>query len=207
MSAMNRAAALSFFAVLSAATAEPASHRPLPTRSLYVRVNFRLCEHMTHAVISENGQRAGTLPARRTFQFTYYPELERMAPEVVQIRVEGVYADNGEPFLARLAATPSGLHTARDHVRLDVSKDLERFRSRLDVRHEPIDFLIHCDRFCSRKNAAVASSLDRTSTAPPSPARSRSHPTAASSRSSRARRAPSSATVAVDFSAGSSRER
>jgi len=130
-----------------------ADRRPPPTRSLYLPVELRLCEHLERAVLLENDVRAGLLPARRTFQFTYYPELAQVQPQVIQLRIEGVYADSEEPFVARLAVTPDGLHTARAHVQLDGTKDKATFRARLDARHQTIDFLVRCDRHCSRRKA------------------------------------------------------
>jgi hypothetical protein len=135
-----------------------AGDRPAPTRSFYVTIDFRLCEHLGKAVLSEAGLPVSVLPARRVFQFTYYPDLKRMEPEVIQLRIEGEYLDGGEPFLARLAVNRDGLHTARTHVYLDTTEDARRARYKLDVRHRPLDFVLHCERFCSRKEAMTATS-------------------------------------------------
>jgi hypothetical protein len=147
--------------ILSGSTRATADEpKPLP-RSFYVPIEFHLCEHLVQAVLSEEGQPVSALPAKRVFQFTYYPELDRGLPELVKIRIDGHYVHDDEPFVAKLAVTPDGLHTAKEHVAFDTQKDELRFRSRIDVRHETMRFNVHCPRYCSRNAApAVAASSE-----------------------------------------------
>ena len=81
-------------------TSIAANHTRL-NRSIYVPIKFSLCEHLSRGILFVNEQPVGQLPIQQIFQFTYYAELERMAPEVILIRIEGVGKD-GEPFIGRL---------------------------------------------------------------------------------------------------------
>ena len=49
--------------------------RQLLNRSIYMPVEFRLCEHLDSAIFYENDLPTSTMPAKRIFQFTYYPDL------------------------------------------------------------------------------------------------------------------------------------
>ncbi|MGH9320978.1 MAG: hypothetical protein ACRD21_20370, partial [Vicinamibacteria bacterium] len=78
-----------------------ASSEPKPlNRSIYMPVEFVLCVHLEKAVFYQDDQPVSTMPAKRVFQFTYYPDLARMLPEVVQVRVEGTYIAGGDAFVA-----------------------------------------------------------------------------------------------------------
>ena len=146
------AAALSLLAVR--AETEP----KFLNRSLYMPFEFVLCEHLEKAVLYQDDQPVAAMPARRVFQFTYYPDLERMLPDLVQIRVEGTYIDGGEPFVAKLAITPDGIHTAHTTKALGAGETALRQRHKIDVRLEPRKIELKCERFCSR-HTTVASNL------------------------------------------------
>lgn len=137
------------------ALVQAASPRPL-NRSIYVPINIRVCEHLQNAVLYQGGQAVAVPTTRRVFQFTYYSELKRMEPQVVQLRIEGVYADTGEPFVARLAVTPWGIHTALREVTFDSSKAMQRLRYKIDTRSPMVDLRIRCDKMCSRANRTKA---------------------------------------------------
>jgi hypothetical protein len=126
------------------------TERKLLNRSLYVPVTFRLCEHLEDGVVYQDDAPVGLAPVERIFQFTYYPDLERLLPEIVQIRVEGRYARDGEPFVARLAVTPEGVHTAHRHRSLDAETQMRRQRHKIDARLEPREIRLVCPRFCAR---------------------------------------------------------
>jgi hypothetical protein len=147
-------------------SAEAANRRPL-NRSIYVPVELRVCEHLQNAVLYQGGQAVAVLPAKRVFQFTYYPELKRMEPQIVQLRIEGVYRDTGEPFVAKLAVTSKGIHTAHRAVTLDASKTMQRLRYKIDTRSHVVSLLVRCDKVCSRSNGTRVYVADDSSSAVP----------------------------------------
>ena len=65
-------------------------------RSIYIPIQFSLCEHLSTGVLYINDRVVAHLPTERVFQFTYYPKLNRLAPAEIQVRVEGIDA-NGDP--------------------------------------------------------------------------------------------------------------
>jgi hypothetical protein len=119
-------------------------------------MEFSLCEHLEKAVLYQDDQPVSALPARRVFQFTYYPDLARLLPEVVQVRIEGVYVDGGEPFVAKLAVTPDGIHTAHQTKALETGETILRQRRKIDFRLEPRRLELECERFCRRTTTVAA---------------------------------------------------
>jgi hypothetical protein len=152
-----RGIATCFAALFIAAAAVTAEPELLP-RSLYLPFEFTLCEHLQKAVLYQDDQAVASMPARRVFQFTYYPDLEKLLPEVVQVRVEGSYVGVDAPFVAKLAITPNGIHTAHHTKGLDTGKSVLKQRHRIDIRLKPRTLTLKCDRFCNR-TTTVASSL------------------------------------------------
>jgi hypothetical protein len=136
-------------------------HLP-PNRSVYLPIAVLQCKHLeANAKYYENEQLVGTTPIARTMQFTYYPALKRVLPEVVQIRIEGVYVDTGEPFVGRFALTPNGVYTAHTRQPLDLIKELAKSHHKIDVHLKPLVLHIACDRLCPREK-------EKASGAPPS---------------------------------------
>jgi hypothetical protein len=148
--------AAAVFASILAASA--ASEPKLLNRSLYMPFEFVLCDHLEKAVLYQDDQPVSAMPARRVFQFTYYPDLERLLPELVQVRVEGTYIDGGEPFVAKLAITPDGIHTAHRTRSLDTGEKILKQRHKIDMRLESRTLQLKCEKFC-RKTTTVASNL------------------------------------------------
>ena len=130
----------------------------LLNRSVYMPFELVLCQHLEKAVLYQDDQPVSAMPARRVFQFTYYPDLERLLPELVNLRVEGTYIDSGEPFVAKLAITPDGIHTAHSTKALDTGKSIQKQRHKIDMRLEPRTLQLKCERFCKR-TTTVASNL------------------------------------------------
>lgn len=130
------------------------------TRSLYVPIEFRLCEHLAEAVFYQDGQAISLLPVKRIFQFTYYPDLGRQEPSQVDIRVEGRYAGSGEPFKARMALSPGGLHTAREHKTLGLERLVKQFRFHRDVHSKETVLRLACEKFCARSESASFPATD-----------------------------------------------
>jgi hypothetical protein len=146
---------LTALACLITATAAIAKPKPL-NRSLYLPVEFILCEHLDHAVLYQDDTPISSMPAKRVFQFTYYPDLAQMLPAVVQVRVEGTYADDGEQFVAKLAVTPTGVHTTHRTMDVETGKSVQKQQShKIDIRLEPRLFRLACPRYCRKANSAA----------------------------------------------------
>jgi hypothetical protein len=148
------AAVAATFVLSTRAGAEP----KLLTRSIYVPVEFVLCEHLGNAILYQDEQPVSAMPAKRTFLFTYYPDLERMLPDMVKVRVEGTYED-GEAFVAKLAVTPDGIHSAHRTNTLETGQQVLKQRHKIDVRLEPRTTELRCPRFCRKSKTAASSSL------------------------------------------------
>jgi hypothetical protein len=127
----------------------------LLTRSIYLPVEIKLCEHLRDAVLYQDDQAVSLLPAKRIFQFTYYPGLSRIEPLRTDLRVEGHRAD-GSDFVGRLAVTPWGVFTANHKVELDMDKQLEKMRFKLDVRYKPVMLKMRC---IARREQTASSSV------------------------------------------------
>jgi hypothetical protein len=143
-------------ALFSVAPSTAASERKALNRSIYVPVEFVLCEHLSDAVFYQDDVLTSAMPAKRIFQFTYYPDLKRILPEAVQVRVEGSYLEGGESFLARLAVTADGVHTARRVKDFGTEESVRRQLHKVDVRLEPRTLKLECSRFCSKHGTVVA---------------------------------------------------
>jgi hypothetical protein len=125
------------------------------TRSIYVPVQFNLCEHLRDAVLYQNEQALNVLPARRIFQFTYYPQLSRIEPAATEIRVEGSRADGGT-FVGRLAVTPWGVISGGHRIELDMNEQLQKMRFKLDVRYPTVTLRLRCGDSCGRTDTAIS---------------------------------------------------
>jgi len=162
--------ALTLSAALLIASHAAGQERFLP-RSMYVPINFTLCEHLRDAVLYEGEQAVAAMPAKRVFQFTYFPDLNRIVPDAVQIRIEGSYVDSGEPFVARLAVSPFGIHTAHRQVALHYTEPLKRLRFNIDTRYQAVNLRIRCDTICSKSKRTVAEADDGDDDPPEPPYR------------------------------------
>ena len=145
------------------ALAEEDKSKFLP-RSIYLPVELKLCEHLDKAVLYQGEQALGMMPAKRIFQFTYYPKLERIEPVRTDVRVEGVRT-NGEKFTGKLAVTPWGIFTANEQIELDLKKQLTRMKYKRDVRYKMHKLTMRCDDACpiGAKPEAVAADAGTTS--------------------------------------------
>ncbi len=155
---LRKAFALAAGVVASLLAASAGTEPKFLNRSIYMPFEFALCEHLEKAVLYQDDQPVSAMPARRVFQFTYYPDLERLLPELVNMRVEGTYIDGGDPFVAKLAITPNGIHTAHRTKSLDTGEKVLKQRHKIDIRLEPRTLQLECERFC-RRTATVASNL------------------------------------------------
>lgn len=134
------------------------------TRSIYVPVEFKLCEHLKAAVLYQGEQAVSLMPAKRIFQFTYYPKLERIEPTRTDLRIEGTRTD-GEHFVGKLAVTPWGIFTADEQIELDFKKQLSRMKYKLDVRYKQRTLTLRCDSTCPPGSKPEAVAADAGTTA------------------------------------------
>ncbi len=121
-------------------------------RSINMPVEFSLCEHLDDAILYENDVPISAMPAERTFQFTYYPDLGLLLPEQVRVEVAGKYKEDDEPFVTRLAVTiddAAGTHAPSDK------------RPKLDIRLEPQTLVLACERYCKRLAPATHAPTER----------------------------------------------
>jgi hypothetical protein len=132
----------------------------LLTRSIYVPVQFNLCEHLRHAVLYQDEQALNVLPARRIFQFTYYPQLTRIEPASTEVRVEGSRADGGS-FIGRLAVTPWGVFSGGHRIELDMNEQLQKMRFKLDVRYPTVTLRLRCGDSCGRTESTISTEEPR----------------------------------------------
>jgi len=130
----------------------------LLTRSIYLPVEIKLCEHLRDAVLYQDDQAVSLLPAKRIFQFTYYPGLSRIEPLRTDLRVEGHRAD-GSDFVGRLAVTPWGVFTASHKVPLDMDKQLEKMRFKLDVRYKTVSLTMRCADSCGKAETVASAAV------------------------------------------------
>lgn len=134
--------------MLVAASAWGRSEGRQLTRSFYLPVLFKTCEHISDAVLEEGGHIVARLPTKRVFQFTYFPDLGHVEPATIPLRVTGTYVDSGESFVGKLAVRPDGIHTVHRHIDLDIGKTKKRFRYRRDVRNELRVVTLNCKTLC-----------------------------------------------------------
>lgn len=125
------------------------------TRSFYVPVELSLCEHLEDALLYRGDTPIGTLPGTHVFQFTFYPELKRLEPELERVRVEG--AHDGEPFRTELIVTPSSVYIGSKKIELETDEMMKRLRHSIDARHESVELNLRCAPACSRTSASADS--------------------------------------------------
>ena len=154
-----------FALVATTALAEDDKSKFLP-RSIYVPVEFKLCEHLENAVLYQGDQAVSLMPVKRIFQFTYYPHLARIEPARTEVRVEGMHT-NGEAFIGRLAVTPWGIFTANEEIELDLKRQLARMKYKLDVRYKPRTLTMRCGNSCSLGSKPEAVAADAGTTTSP----------------------------------------
>ena len=142
--------------VMVSSLADAEQKRKLLNRSIYMPVEFRLCEHLDSAIFYENDLPTSTMPAKRIFQFTYYPDLGVVLPEQVPVRVEGAYKEDGEPFVAKLAVTVDGIHSARRFRSAGTKEQVEKKLHKVDIRLKPKALKLKCKRYCTKRVTTVA---------------------------------------------------
>lgn len=133
----------------------------LLNRSIYLPVEFQVCEHLGDAVFYQDDALVAKMPAKRIFQFTYYPELDQILPQVVPVRIEGRYLESGEAFVAKLAISPTGVHSAHRTRETDVLRQVEKQKGKIDVRLKEKAILLRCPRFCKRESGEEDVRRDR----------------------------------------------
>ncbi len=142
--------------VMVSSFADAEQKRKLLNRSIYMPVEFQLCEHLDSAVFYENDLPTSARPAVRIFQFTYYPDLGVMLPEQVPVRIEGAYKEDDEPFVAKLAVTVDGIYTANQFRSAGTKEQVEKKLHKIDFRLKPKALKLTCKRYCTKRVTTVA---------------------------------------------------
>ena len=133
-----------------------AKSRKLLNRSIYMPIDFELCEHLADGILYENDRPISLMPAERLFQFTYYAERKVLLPEQVRVRVEGNYFDDDEPFTAELSVTVEGIHTAHRFLSADTKVQVLKQRKKIDTRLKKRTVRLECKRYCKRERHVAA---------------------------------------------------
>jgi hypothetical protein len=121
-------------------------------RSLYVPVEIRLCEHLKDAVLYRGDEPLRRLPGKQVFQFTFFPALSRIEPELDRVVVEG------QGFRTELIVTPASVYVGTKKIDLDVGGQLAHLRHHTDTRHETVKLTLRCPTACARAGAAPSDS-------------------------------------------------
>ncbi len=121
------------------------------SRSVYVPVEIRVCEHLRGAVLYRDDQALRSLPGKQVFQFTFFPALDRIEPELERVRVEG------EGFKTELIITPATVYVGNRKIDLDLDSHLARLRHHVDSRHETVKLTLRCGDSCARAAAPAVS--------------------------------------------------
>jgi hypothetical protein len=121
------------------------------SRSLYVPLEFRVCEHLRGATLYRDNEPLRTLPGKQVFQFTFYPGLNRIEPELERVRVEG------EGFRTEVIVTPASVYVGNRKIDLNVEGQLSRLRNHVDTRHETVKLTLRCGDACARTAATSVS--------------------------------------------------
>jgi hypothetical protein len=121
------------------------------SRSLYVPLELKVCEHLRGAVLYREDEPLRELPGRQVFQFTFFPSLNRIEPEFERVRVVG------EGFRTEIVITPASVYVGNKKIGLDVEGHLHRLRHDADSRHEPVKLTLRCGEACARTPAPTAS--------------------------------------------------
>jgi len=121
------------------------------SRSLYVPIELRVCEHLRGAVLYRDEEPLRSLPGKQVFQFTFFPGLNRIEPELERVRIEGT------GFRTELIVTPASVYIGKKKIDLDVEGQMARLRHHLDSRHETVKLTLRCGEACSRTAAPAVS--------------------------------------------------
>ena len=103
------------------------------------------------------------MPTQRIFQFTYYPALDRIEPEVTEVRIEGTDCE-GAPFLARLAVSPTGIYSSKERIDLDMMNQLKKLSYKIDVRYHWTRLVVRCGGSCGNRKAGGGEAQPPTGT-------------------------------------------
>jgi hypothetical protein len=118
-------------------------------RSIYIPLEIDLCDHLDHGVLYRSDDAIRSLPGAQIFQFTFYPSLHKLVPEMERLVVKAV-RDDGKPYAIEIVVTSSSVYVGDKCMRLDLKRQMSRFRARVDVRYHPVKLKIACEECCRR---------------------------------------------------------
>lgn len=135
-------------AVLAAGAPSFGDDEEVLNRSFYVPVEIEPCDHLSDALLYRDDAPIARLPGQHVFQFTFYPSLKRIEPELERVRVEGTH--EGEPFRTELIVTPFSVYVGSKKIDLDTEELMGRLRRRIDTRHASVEIALTCGHACRR---------------------------------------------------------
>lgn len=151
--------AVAFVLCAGVAQAGQKKSKSLP-RSIYVPVSFKVCEHITDAVLYESNadgdevRLVAELPVKRIFQFTYYPALKRIAPEIVIVKVAGDLPE--KRVSTYITITDETVHLSQEKkIELD-EKVRKRLRFKRDIHHKLTTITVQCEDHDLPKEVATS---------------------------------------------------
>jgi hypothetical protein len=134
--------------------------KELLNRSIYLPVQITICEHIRQAILYRGDEALRPLPGKQVFQFSYYPNLQRLVPEAEHLNVKGIQKD-GKHLNVGVVVTPTAVYIADRCMHLDYQKQLQRLRTRIDTHYDSVKIKVACDQCCRRsKEQTVSESED-----------------------------------------------
>lgn len=118
------------------------------SRSIYVPVQLKVCEHLKGSILYRGEEPLTELPGTHVFQFTFFPRLKRIVPELERVRVQG--RDGEENVRTEMVVTPATVYVGDKKIDLDLDKEMRELRRHIDVRHEPVIITLRCAHACGK---------------------------------------------------------
>ena len=148
---MQRTAGFLALIICAASVGAAGKDKEALTRSFYVPLRVNLCEHVEGAILYRGDTPLTELPGSHVFQFTFFPELKRIVPEIDRVRVEGK-DDQGEPFRTEIVVTPASVYVGDKKIDLDLERAMRELHRRIDFRHEVVTITLRCAHACPRSS-------------------------------------------------------
>ena len=132
------------------------SKKKLLNRSIYMPIDFELCEHLAEGTSTRTTASCPRCPQGVCSSSRITPTVRSSCPSKVRVRVEGNYLADDEPFTAELSVTVQGIHTAHGLRSADTKVQLLKQRKKIDTRLEKRTIRLACKRYCKRERHVAA---------------------------------------------------
>lgn len=144
---------LTLFLPILLLLSQEADAEKLLTRSFYLPVRFSTCEHVSDALLYASDREGNEknllarLPSKRTFQFTYYPTLKEIRPELSVVKV--VLTGKDYQTFQFITLTADAIYLSKEK-KMELDKDgkiARKLKYKTDVRYDTANVNIQCDKF------------------------------------------------------------